>query len=134
MNTLVDNWKAMSEERNGHEIKETVVVPSVLGYELDSKQYVITNYLIPSVTGCLLYVLHFACDLTVAYRHVREDNAVWGALTIFFMFLPALGCYILTISAWELWPTFDGCDKSNVKWGFLKTFQHVCFPVWSMWR
>ncbi|KAF2898950.1 hypothetical protein ILUMI_07211 [Ignelater luminosus] len=114
--------------------KEIVINPTVLGYEVDTRQNVIANHLVPSIIGCLFYIIHFACDFTVAYRHFREDNSVWGSLTIFFMFLPVLGCYILIISSWELWPEYEKCGLTNVKWVLLKTAQHMYFPVWSMWR
>ncbi|KAB0797942.1 hypothetical protein PPYR_08935 [Photinus pyralis] len=114
--------------------KDTVITRTFLGYELNVEQNVIVNYLIPSILSCLLYIVHFACDFAVSYRHFRERNPIWGSITVFIMYLPAISCYVLTISSLELWPKFEGCGMENVKWCLLKTLQHIFFPIWSMWR
>ncbi|XP_025833088.1 uncharacterized protein LOC108742546 [Agrilus planipennis] len=107
---------------------------TALGQILTTKQNIYANYLIPSVAAVLLYNINFACDVVVAYRHYAEDNPVWASLTIFFLYLPIIGCFVLTVSAWEHWPEFEGCGVENVKWIFVKIFQHVFFPLWAMWR
>ena len=114
--------------------KAVVVKRTVLGYELDSVQDVYANYLVPSVFGFLLYVLQFGADVTCVYRHFRERDPIWGSLTLFFVCLPVLGCYVRTMSSLELWPEMDDCDGRNVKWAAVKTLQHLFFPVWSTWR
>ncbi|XP_022908319.2 uncharacterized protein [Onthophagus taurus] len=115
--------------------KRTVVVTrTILGYELSAKQDVIANYLIPAITGCLCYILLFAADLGTVYRHFEEENPVWASLTLLFMFLPVIGCFIWVISSWELWPEIEGCGRNNVKWALWKVLQHFFFPIWSMWR
>ncbi|KAF5277700.1 hypothetical protein FQR65_LT03680 [Abscondita terminalis] len=124
----------MDEIQRQTKPKETVIVRTLLGYEINSYQYVIFNYLVPSILSCLLYIVHFACDFAVSYRHFYEKNPIWGSMSILFMFLPSLSCYILTISSLELWPKFEGCGNENIRWCLIKTLQHVFFPVWSMWR
>ncbi|KAF5283779.1 hypothetical protein FQA39_LY17217 [Lamprigera yunnana] len=116
------------------QMKDTVVVPTLLGYELNVHQFIIANYLVPSVSSCFLYIVHFAFDFGVAYRHFYENNPIWGGLTLFFMYLPAISCYTLTISLLELWPKLEGCGGENTKWCLMKTLQHVFFPIWSIWR
>lgn len=111
-----------------------VIKQTVLGYELDSKQNVYVNYLVPSVLSVIFYVFYFASDLALSYRHFKEDNPIWGSLTLLFMYVPVLGCFIVTTSSWELWPELEGCSARNIKWAFLKISQHVFFPIWCMWR
>lgn len=107
---------------------------TILGYDLTPKQDVYLNYLFPTLAACVLYVLQFSSDLVLAYRHFRDENPIWASLTLLFMFLPVLGCFIITISLWELWPEYEGCGMTNVRWAVLKVFQHCFFPIWSMWR
>lgn len=107
---------------------------TLLGYDLAPKQDVYVNYLFPTVAASLLYIFNFATDLALAYRHFCEENPIWSFLTSFFMYLPVLGCFMITISSWELWPDYEGCGWENIKWAVLKVLQHVFFPVWSMWR
>lgn len=112
----------------------TKVKPQLLGYDLTAKQDVWVNYLLPTFGACLLFILHFASDLVLTYRHFVEENPIWASLTLFFMYLPVLGCFVITISSWELWPKYEGCGWTNIKWALLKILQHVFFPIWSMWR
>lgn len=114
--------------------KKSPTQRTILGYELNEKQDVYVNYLWPTIAASLLYIFLFASDLVLAYRHSCDENPIWSFLTFFFMFLPVLGCFIMTISSWELWPEEEGCGCSNTKWALLKIFQHLFFPIWSMWR
>lgn len=107
---------------------------TVLGYDLTSKQNIYLNYLFPTLAASVLYILQFSSDLVLAYRHFKDENPIWASLTLFFMYLPVLGCFIITISLWELWPEYEGCGMSNVRWAVLKVLQHFFFPIWSMWR
>lgn len=117
------------------ERRRVVIVPKTfLGYELDSTQDLYVNYLTPTVIGCIFYITHFACDLGVTYRHFHDENVVWASLTLFFVYLPVILCFVITISSWELWAEEVGCGPNNIKWFTLKFVQHLAFPIWSMWR
>lgn len=107
---------------------------TILGYDLTSQQDIYLNYFLPTVAACVLYILQFSSDLVLTYRHFSDGNPIWASLTLFFMYLPALGCFIITISSWELWPEYEGCGMSNINWAILKVLQHTFYPVWSMWR
>lgn len=114
--------------------KAVVVKRTILGYELTSTQNVYANFLLPSVLGCILYILQTGADIGVAYGHFREGNPIWGALTVFFMICPVIGCFIWATTTLEMWPEIDGCGVKNINWILLKVFQHLFFPIWSMWR
>lgn len=107
---------------------------NVLGFNLSSKQNVYVNYLLPSIIGCLFYVFLFAVDFVTFYRHLRDDNPIWASLTLLFLYMPVIGCFILIVSSWELWPELDGFSFRNIKWFMFKFMQHLFFPLWSMWR
>ncbi|KRT86406.1 hypothetical protein AMK59_160, partial [Oryctes borbonicus] len=92
------------------------------------------NYLIPSVIGCLLFILQTAADIGVVYSHFRENNPIWASLTISFLYCPVLGCLIWCTTSLELWPQIDGMGFENINWLLLKILQHVLFPVWGVWR
>ncbi|GJQ86601.1 hypothetical protein Trydic_g7834 [Trypoxylus dichotomus] len=117
------------------EYKRAVVIKrTILGYDLNSDQNIWANYLIPSVVGCLLFILLTAADIGVAYAHFREGNPIWASLTLFFLYLPVLGCYIWCITSLELWPQVEGMGFENINWFLLKTLQHLFFPIWGAWR
>lgn len=117
------------------ERKKIVIVPKTfLGYELNSIQDIYFNYLTPTIIGCLFYILHFAGDVAVTYRHFYDENVIWGSLTLLFIYLPVILCFVITSSSWELWAEQEGCGPNNIKWITLKIVQHLGFPIWSMWR
>ncbi|XP_017769825.1 PREDICTED: uncharacterized protein LOC108557701 [Nicrophorus vespilloides] len=111
-----------------------VVKLTVLGYELTAKQNAYLNYLLPSVFGCAMYVVHFAVDLGLVYRLYKEDEAIWAGLSIFFMYLPALACFTLTVSSCDMWPEYERFGCKSFKWIVTKIIEHAFFPIWSMWR
>lgn len=111
-----------------------VTKKTLLGYELSPCQDAIANYLVPSICACLLYMFIIAGDVAVIFCHYKNGDPIWASLTIFFMYLPLLGSYIIIISNWELWPELEGCGIENIKWFIVKTLEHLLFPVWSMWR
>lgn len=115
-------------------VPAVIIKKTVLGYEITSKQNAYLNYLVPSVLSCILYILLFTTDLATAYRHFEEDNPIWATLTILFMYMPVVGCFIITVSSYELWPEYDGCSNNNIFWFIFKFLQHLFFPIWSMWR
>ncbi|KAJ8912120.1 hypothetical protein NQ315_013209 [Exocentrus adspersus] len=107
---------------------------TLLGYELSEREDAVINYLVPSVCACLLYIFIIASDIAVIFCHYKNNNPIWGSLTIFLMYLPPLGSYIIIVSNWELWPEEEGCGMENIKWFTWKTVEHILFPVWNMWR
>lgn len=117
------------------ERKKTVIVPKTfLGYELNAIQDIYFNYLTPTLIGALFYIVHFTGDVATSYRHFYDGNPVWGSLTLLFIYLPVILCFIIVISSWELWAEQDGCGPNNIKWALFKIAQHLLFPIWSMWR
>lgn len=107
---------------------------TLLGWKLTSFQDVLVNYLIPSICACFLYIFIIACDVAVIFRHYKDEQHLWAHLTITFMFLPAIGSYLLIITDIDLWPEEVFQTRANFKWFILKFVQHALFPIWNMWR
>lgn len=114
--------------------KNSVKKKTLLGYELSPHIDALVNYLIPSLCACVLYMLLIATDVAVTISQYRNGDPIWSSLTLFFMYLPVIGSFIIIVSNWELWPEFEGCGRDNIIWFWTKTFEHLLFPCWSMWR
>lgn len=110
-----------------------VITLSILGYKLNSQQNALLNYLVPSLLGTLFHITHLAIDLGCVFSQHREGNTLWGGLTVLILYVPVLGSYLLTMTAWESWPG-QNCSGENVKYFFKKLAQHLLFPAWNMWR
>ncbi|CAH1186242.1 unnamed protein product [Phyllotreta striolata] len=106
----------------------------LLGYELTPRQDALVNHLVPSLGACILYVLLIAGDVGVIFRHYKDDDPIWGSLTLFILYVPVLASFIIVISNWELWPEFESCSRNNLIWFWTKVAEHLLFPIWSMWR
>lgn len=115
-------------------VKQSRQKKTLLGYELTVYQDAVLNYLIPSLSACLLYMILIASDSAVIFSHFKNNDPIWGSLSLFFMYLPVLASFIIITSSWELWPEFDGCGRNNLIWFWVKTAEHLLFPFWSMWR
>ncbi|KAG5898961.1 hypothetical protein JTB14_004681 [Gonioctena quinquepunctata] len=107
---------------------------TLLGYKLTPRQDAIVNHLVPSVCACILYMFIIAGDVGVVVSHYRNGDPIWASLTLFFMYLPVIGSFVIIVSNWELWPEFLGCGRKNLIWFCLKVAEHLVFPVWNMWR
>lgn len=105
-----------------------------INYELTPRQNVIINHFIPSICSLLLYILLFASDSVLVFRHYKDEDPIWASVTLFIIYLPSLCSYIVIISSWELWPKMEGCGCDNFLWWLIKTLEHLLFPVWAMWR
>lgn len=115
-------------------LTEKIKKKTVLGYELTYCQDAWVNYLVPSASACILYILLIASDVATIYSHFKNGDPIWCSLTIFFMYLPVLASFVLIVSNWELWPEFEECGRDNTIWFWTKVFEHLFFPIWSMWR
>ncbi|CAH1284696.1 unnamed protein product [Diabrotica balteata] len=107
---------------------------TLLGYELTSCEDAIVNYLVPSVSACILYILLIAVDVGVIFSHFKNDDPIWASLTLFILYVPALISFVLVVSNWALWPEFESCGRENMIWFWTKLGEHFFFPVWSIWR
>ncbi|CAG9813974.1 unnamed protein product [Phaedon cochleariae] len=107
---------------------------TLLGYELTPRQDALINHLVPAISASTLYIFLIAADVAVIVSHYRNGDPIWASLTLFFMFLPVLCSFVIIVSNWELWPEFEDCGKANMLWFWRKTFEHLFFPVWNMWR
>ncbi|XP_076266458.1 uncharacterized protein LOC143200075 [Rhynchophorus ferrugineus] len=108
---------------------------TLLGYELSPRQDALVNYLLPSVSACLLYKFIVAADIGVIFRHYKDEDPIWASLTLSMMYLPVLGSFMIIISDIDYWPDADeGMTRENAKWFFRQTIEHLFFPCWNMWR
>jgi hypothetical protein len=107
---------------------------TLLNYELTPRQDALVNYLLPSVSSLILFILLFASDSALVFRHYKDENPIWAHVTLFIMFFPSLCSYMMIISSWELWPHMYGCGLENFAWFLIKTLEHLFYPVWAMWR
>lgn len=124
----------IENEENMASLKGSVKKKTVFGYELTLHQDAWLNYLVPSISACLLYILLIASDCAVIFRHYKNGDSIWGSLTLFFMYLPVLGSFFIIVSNWDLWPEYEGCGRDNMIWFWVKSTEHLLFPAWSMWR
>lgn len=105
---------------------------TILGWPISEKLQVYWCYLIPTVSSCLIYVLYIASDIVLVYEHFLAENPHFAAATLFFLYLPALFCYVFTLTSIELWPQ----NKDFIYfigWIVIKTIEHLLFPVWAMY-
>lgn len=108
--------------------------PTLLHYTLSSKQYVFFNYIVPVCFSSLVYILHFTADAVLSFQHYREGDGFHASLTLLWIFVPATGSLLLTLTNLEIWPDEDHCGKLSWKWFTIRFFQHLLFPIWAMIR
>ena len=102
---------------------------------LKSKEQIYLVFLIPAMINCLIYVIHFSSDLVVAVQHFRENNPIWGCITISFMYAPAIAYFVLTISRPDWWMTDDDkLYKGAFLWFLLQLIKLIMFPFFALYR
>ncbi|XP_066260718.1 uncharacterized protein [Euwallacea similis] len=107
---------------------------TLFGYELTPRQNLLLNHLLPSVLASLLFIFIIAADIGVIFRHYKDDDPIWASLTLFCMYLPALGSLVIILTDADYWPDPENMTKENFVWMIKKILGHLLFPVWSMWR
>ncbi|ERL84897.1 uncharacterized protein LOC109537611 isoform X2 [Dendroctonus ponderosae] len=108
---------------------------TVFGFGLSSHQNALLNHLFPSILAPFLFMLIVATDIGVIFRHYKDGDPIWASLTLFCMFLPAMGSLIITLTDWDYWPEPEnGMTSDNSYWLYKKIIGHVFFPVWNVFR
>lgn len=105
-----------------------------LHYPLNKKQDIKHNLLIPLCVSCVVYMIHFAADIVLAYQHHNTENEFYRSLTLLWVFLPVIASFVLTVSNLKLWPEEEGFGRLSFKWLGVRILQHLLFPVWAMFR
>ena len=102
---------------------------------LRSTEQIYLIFLIPAIINCFIYIIHFAADLVVAIQHFKEENPLWGASTIAFIYAPSLTYFILTVSRPDWWMTDDDkVSRGILRWFALQLFQFVGFVFFVLYR
>lgn len=102
---------------------------------LKSKEQIYLIFLIPAIVNCLVYIVHFSADLMVAVQHFREQNPVWGCITIGFVCAPALAYFVLTVSRPDWWMTDDDkLHRGAFVWFLLQLAKLIVFPFFALYR
>ncbi|ENN77182.1 hypothetical protein YQE_06320, partial [Dendroctonus ponderosae] len=71
-------------------------------------------------------MLIVATDIGVIFRHYKDGDPIWASLTLFCMFLPAMGSLIITLTDWDYWPEPEnGMTSDNSYWLYKKIIGHV---------
>lgn len=108
---------------------------TVFEYSLNRRQNAILNHLVPCAIACFLYVLITATDIGVIFRHYKDNDPIWASLTLFVMYLPAIGSFILIVTDCDYWPEPEnGMTNENAFWLYKKILGHLLFPLWNIWR
>ncbi|CAG9766530.1 unnamed protein product [Ceutorhynchus assimilis] len=108
---------------------------TLFGFALASRQYAILNHLVPSILACILFIFIIAIDIGVVFRHYKDNDPIWASLTIFFMYLPAIGSFIIITTDGDYWPEPEnGMTSDNLLWLYHKVFGFLFFPVYNIWR
>ncbi|XP_033232151.1 uncharacterized protein LOC117183096 isoform X2 [Belonocnema kinseyi] len=102
---------------------------------LRSTEQIYLVFLIPTLVNCILYVLNFSADLVVSVQHFREDNPIWGCITIGLIYLPAIVYFVLTVSRPDWWMTDDDkVSKGAFAWFGLQLCHLIAFPLFALYR
>ncbi|XP_076632380.1 uncharacterized protein LOC143347246 [Colletes latitarsis] len=102
---------------------------------LKSTEQIYLVFLIPTLIGCVTYIIHFSADLVVAIQHFKENNPVWGCCTISFIYAPAITYFMLTVSRPDWWMTDDDkLTKGVFGWFCLQFCQFIGFVFFSLYR
>lgn len=106
--------------------------PSV---QMKSRAQICSRFLVPTIVGCLVFVAQFAADLVVAVQHIREQNVIWGGITLAIIYAPALAYFFFTISRPDWWMTdSDKSTRGVVVWFLSQILRLVAFPFFALYR
>uniref|UniRef100_A0A336LRI3 XK-related protein n=1 Tax=Culicoides sonorensis TaxID=179676 RepID=A0A336LRI3_CULSO len=76
----------------------------LFGYQLKTKTQILLSYLIPTIIELCIYVILTVADVALIVQHFRDNHAIWAILTLIFVVLPAILCFITIITSPSQWP------------------------------
>uniref|UniRef100_A0A7G3B391 XK-related protein n=1 Tax=Lutzomyia longipalpis TaxID=7200 RepID=A0A7G3B391_LUTLO len=108
----------------------------ILFYPVKTRTQIVASILIPTFMELCVYVVLTTADITITVRHFQCGDYLWGALTLTFLCLPALLCFIIIIASPWQWPDQSDCAETNSHWKFFlrQLFNVLLFPLGAIWR
>ncbi|GAB0094859.1 uncharacterized protein DMENIID0001_101850 [Sergentomyia squamirostris] len=97
---------------------------------------IVASILVPTIVEICVYIALTVADLTTSVRYFQSEDYLWGALTLTFMWLPAILCFTIIISSPWQWPDPSDCAETNSHWRFFfrQLFNLLLFPLGAIWR
>lgn len=115
----------------------------LLGWPIKSKAQIWFNWIIPITLELLVYVVLIVADVAVTYQHFIDGNHLWAGLTLSFIWLPALLCFLTVIASPKNWPEYfstaeeevdKGVGKLCLQFLLILLVNVVLFPIGSLAR
>lgn len=112
----------------------------ILGYCITTRTQICLSCLATTILHLLVYLVVTTADIGVAVQHFRDDNQLYGSLTLALWYLPAIACFCsIVTSPWQ-WPETsstgdsDGCNWQNGKFFGKQLFNLLLFPFSAVYR
>lgn len=111
----------------------------VLGYQITTRTQICLSCCVTAALELLVYILVIVADISVVYQHFHDRNSHYASLTLGFLLLPAISCFIsILISPWQ-WPDIESdSQKENTvkmaKFFGKQLFNLVFFPIAAVYR
>lgn len=106
----------------------------VLGYRVKTKTQIILTCLVPAIFELLVYLFLTTADIALTIQHFRDERPIWASLTLTFLCLPAIICFISVVSSPYHWPDEDECGRENNLFLFRQLFNLIFFPIGAIHR
>lgn len=105
----------------------------VLGYHITSRTHISLSCLTTKILQLLVYLVVTIADIGIIVQHFRDNNQLYGYLTVGLLCLPAIVCFCtIIVSPWH-WPNQEKCGKQNVQFFCKQLFNLFCFPIASIY-
>lgn len=76
----------------------------LFGYQLKTKTQIVLHHLLPAIVELCIYIILTVADVALIVQHFRDTHAIWAALTLTFVVLPAILCFLTIIASPSQWP------------------------------
>lgn len=76
----------------------------LFGYQLKTKTQIVLHYLLPAIFELCIYIILTVADVALIVQHFRDTHSIWASLTLTFVVLPAVLCFITIIASPSQWP------------------------------
>lgn len=136
--------KECLENRSDSEMDLVENTPQTLmGWPIKTRMQIWFNWIIPVVLEQFVYIVLITADVAVTYQHFIEGNHLYAALTLSFIWLPALLTFCSIIISPQSWPNFKIISENedeNSRCRLCITFvgiiivNGVLFPIGAMAR
>ncbi|CAG0884149.1 unnamed protein product [Darwinula stevensoni] len=94
--------------------------------------YVLVFYVLPMTLDLVIYAGDLVTDLRVAHLHYLNDSPSWGFWTVFFVFLPAILCFVVCV--YRLFSKHSDEVPYVLKWMAIYIVCVFFFPLYPIFR